>query len=512
MMPLAYGAQMSDVSYMIPDPGRKSMLIREVLQAGKVLVNATAEELWQTRKQYYKDYTGPEVTHGPLAWNNYLALMHLPRPVPPTDKVFEIMGVVDANRAGWIEHLRPGLANIFETQLLPRIEALLAQSPEISHLRRIEEFLSKVELAAGKKLHTVVLQKVKAGERSETLETFAASMEAFRLAPTIDKVPSALNTLRAVESHAPAFTGTQLKLIDSVSTGFLNTFLGLVAIPAATEVLLSDHSKLLDQFGKMSRNSEIKERTSVTSRFVFNLAGLVDDHRAMMGGSDYETTRPKLATSCDSFQRLLREASDVSSKSGKHLSGTEFLKTAQAFEIAVQHDLTKASESIAMAQDEALLQKTRKLSSIAGGAPDHKFWWEGCSDPATLMATFDKTLALVQVDQICDLASDLTNAIERHVTMRADDASKQKTMDQAFRALLKARTTQLEIVIMKTVKKSKKPVERVRSTLSSFDTELQPDGTRKRADSVLGPTVLRYLTEVLGVFAPPTGDGAEPTA
>ena len=77
-------------------------------------------------------------------------------------------------------------------------------------MRRIAEFLRTMEVAEAKKIPTVVLQQVKVSERNKTLETFDASMEAFRLAPTIGEVASALNTLRAVESHAPAFSGPQV--------------------------------------------------------------------------------------------------------------------------------------------------------------------------------------------------------------------------------------------------------------------------------------------------------------
>ena len=66
-------------------------------------------------------------------------------------------------------------------------------------------------------------------------------------------------------------------------------------------------------------------------------------------------------------------------------------------------------------------------------------------------------------------------------------------MNEAHALLLQTRVTQLECVIFKTIKRSRKPKERLATALSAFDTEEHSDGKRREGAAVLGKPVLEFL-------------------
>ena len=77
---------------------------------------------------------------------------------------------------------------------------------------------------------------------------------------------------------------------------------------------------------------------------------------------------------------------------------------------------------------------------------------------------------------------------------RTDTPDKAKTdcKTHVGQVLLRARVTQLEIVIFKTAKKSRKPKERITTLLAEFNTETHMSG-RHNALAVLGKPVLAWM-------------------
>ena len=130
----------------------------------------------------------------------------------------------------------------------------------------------------------------------------------------------------------------------------------------------------------------------------------------------------------------------------------------------------------------------------------------------TLMDHYDNTLAKVNVQQICDLNQVVRDKLEEYSTAREEGPEKKAIIAKTITALVAARVTQLEMVIMKLAKKSSRPKVRIESQIATFETEnMFGDGTRFEAKANLGAPVIEWLAAVhsvhIGVGKPDTAGG-----
>ena len=162
--------------------------------------------------------------------------------------------------------------------------------------------------------------------------------------------------------------------------------------------------------------------------------------------------------------------------------------------------------------DDDFTRKIDILQAIVGGAPHGKWWWESF-DPskpgADLVKHFEKTVDRIDINQICEKVTLITEAIEVYASVRKEGPAKDALLKHAFAACTKARVCQLEVVIFRTVKKSRKPAERIRTALTGFSTE-EDSGGRRNAFECIGAPVRAYLTTQYGITGDVEALAAEP--
>ena len=157
--------------------------------------------------------------------------------------------------------------------------------------------------------------------------------------------------------------------------------------------------------------------------------------------------------------------------------------------------IRKGQETIDMQLDEMMQKKCRELHSIAGGAPQGAFWWENF-EGSDLMEHFDSTLARLDIEQIVQHCAGLISASGEYETKRTDtpDGAKKASKTHIGQVLLRARVTQLEFVIFKTAKKSRKPSDRISTLLAEFNTESHMSG-RQHALAIIGAPVSAWMKD-----------------
>ena len=193
----------------------------------------------------------------------------------------------------------------------------------------------------------------------------------------------------------------------------------------------------------------------------------------------------------------------VSSGSGEFNSwaGSPFAVLLCEFVKTVRHDMVKAGDTLGQDCDDQMEAYIKQMDAIAGGASNHKNWWDGYETSTDLVTHFKKTLAKIEVQQICNLSEKLLARCEDYCMKRQPGLGQDKVLEAAAAVQMRARITQLEVVVMKTVDKSRKPADRVATLLSNFDTEEHVTGTgRVSAGSVISKPVKAFLQEQYGLL------------
>jgi len=179
-------------------------------------------------------------------------------------------------------------------------------------------------------------------------------------------------------------------------------------------------------------------------------------------------------------------------------AGKPFLVQLQRVIDVIERDIGKAKECAGADYDEAFVKTIMKMEAIAGGGAKGTHWCEGLGG-GDLMTHFEKTLDKVPTDQISDCSMQLLADREQYALKRITCDKQDELLARAATALLSARVTHLECVILRTAKKSRKPVQRLETLLSQFDTG-DLDGGRVAAKDVLRPPVLKFLQDAYSLL------------
>ena len=145
--------------------------------------------------------------------------------------------------------------------------------------------------------------------------------------------------------------------------------------------------------------------------------------------------------------------------------------------------------------DDAFSKCYEQLGAICGGAANGKSWCSDFTGPVdSLVSHFQKTLDKVNTQQIVDKHFQMAEARETYVCSRAPGRDMDRHLENAASYAERARVTQLECVIMRTVLKSRKPAVRLESIIAAFNTEDDlMSGKRIPAREALAGPVLDFL-------------------
>ena len=161
-------------------------------------------------------------------------------------------------------------------------------------------------------------------------------------------------------------------------------------------------------------------------------------------------------------------------------TGSDFIDT-----IAGQH-LTSV--------DQEFGKHIANLNAINGGAAGGKHWTHNFTEKdGTLLDHFKSTLHTVNVEQLDHFVTTLKEAQLAFARERENCKEKDEVVTLCGDALLRARITQMEMVIMRTVMKSRTPVKRITNICADFNTEDHGIGRRVSATTSLSGPMLLYL-------------------
>jgi len=148
------------------------------------------------------------------------------------------------------------------------------------------------------------------------------------------------------------------------------------------------------------------------------------------------------------------------------------------------------------------LHKIALLESVAGGASNGKSWWsDHDSSKGDLMAHFKNTLDRVNVESIVNRVKDLESSREGYAISRAAGPEQDTLLERCAKAMLVARTTNLEVILMKIITKSKHPSDRILAAMANFSTD-ESMSSRFCAEDCLAQPVKDYM--VAGGFWKPS--------
>ena len=495
-MPLAYDCSFVDVLYLIPDK-KLTMLTRDVCTVGKLLVSSAAEsEAYSRRKQHYKDYTGAEATHGLPLWSLYMRLTTVGADYT-VDTLLPFYAETTSHIGEWAQTLRPGAKEIVQNELVHMTLKIADQVSETDHVVALESALKEFTVPGAQQLHTRLMAKAKGAIRQEAVARLDKVLEDARLAPTFEKVKPCLDSVRNAVAQGTKLNSEQMKLATAVFQAFVKQVLQSDKMPVgADEQGFADMPLLIKELHELSKEESVKKVSNAMNTFLSTIVGVKDSEHTLLQTSDYDTGLKVLRPLLDALKNLVKRASEGTNSDQMHvmLNGTPFLRCiGDEFIPAIEHTITKASESLDGERDHKMMKQVEALLAVAGGAPKSARWTDGCATVDGLMDHFDATLNKVAIDQVIDLTNSVSETMVWYVGARADCEDRQRINSGACEALLRARTLQLEMVIFKTIKKSKHIVDRVKTLCSNFDTEVQACGARKQAAACLSPIVVEFL-------------------
>ena len=337
--------------------------------------------------------------------------------------------------------------------------------------------------------------------RTEAKGKFDGIASDFVTEASFGKVAALLSTVRAVVSHQSKLTPEQERSLDSCGDALIGTIINLKELPIEPNKTLTEgFSEAPAMFGELAKAVAGKhEKFNKISTVLKCAMDLYDAHHLMLETEDYQGKLPRvmsLRAALDNQNKLIDGGGQpelaVFTASPFHECLLEFAKR-------VARDEGKASEVIHEKIDQAYIEKIVRLEAVAGGAPAGGTWWESCSTAAELEEHFKATLDKVNVQQICDLSRHLESAMEDYASKRAAGPVLDRNLERITSALLKARITNMEMVIMRTVGKSKHPVERITTVLSTFDTEEHAAG-KATAANCIGEKVKGFLQARYGLL------------
>ena len=218
-LPLPYGASLDDVLYILPDKSRTA-LTQDVERVGKVMASGVREDpLWVEAKRLFKEYTGPESTHGPDCLKMFLELDVLA--ACPDDVGFDELAPFLTEFAhespAWVTNLRPGCTEPHEDILVSLCQKLVGVEDGVpaENIKVVEAGLRCMKSTRAKHLHNVILQKVKSALRNEAVSKFDTLTESFAGDPSLDKVLPLLASVLAL-TQSKAVTPMQAKSLHAV--------------------------------------------------------------------------------------------------------------------------------------------------------------------------------------------------------------------------------------------------------------------------------------------------------
>ena len=514
-MPLAYGARLEDVLYVFPDR-RVTPMVKDIEKVGKLIASLGSLEggPWLERKQLYKDFTGAEAINGPDVWTFYLKVRCVQPPVE-LNVVEPLLGTYLENQARWKAKgaLRPLAVLPVEELLANFMDTLFAQSEELNPaaIRQWESGLKVMDAQSAKKLHNSLLVKIKHVAQEEAVASFDMILTAFQVKPALQDVESVLNTIRAAAAQSQAFNPSQVKLLETCGRSLINVLFQMAAPPRRDEVVspLLLAAPLLLEIKKFS-TSDTKPLFEETANLFSHLNSTFETHELMMSSEDYEGKRPLLDKHVRNLETMAGHVTQgTAGQLNKHVKDSSFLEVLIKQLATFRLDLTKAGEVIGARIDAGFLEKVKQMESIAGGGRDSASWWGEMKPGKTIEEHFSATLEKVNVQPICDKYLMLTECIQAYAISRDESAEKDTLLARGGEALLRARVTQLECLIMKNVKKSRNPKARIETAMSNFDTEDHTVSRRINAAECLGPPVSEFLRTTYGLCQPVPAVAAE---
>jgi len=364
----------------------------------------------------------------------------------------------------------------------------MRENPDLpaGQLQIFEKGIKVMKTVAAKTLHNVLLQRVRATVRKEAMAKFDSVAEAFQANPAMESLPTVLDSMRAL-SQSQHITPPHEKLVHGVAHG------SLTLVHQMPELFLHDDGTVLyfdaltDLFSVLmpilGKADAITKEVNGCGAVLRAIMDLHEANRVMLNSEDYITKLPVVEQCFTKGSSLAEQVSQRARPELAALAGTPFDTHLTNFIKTVERDIGKAKEVINRQYDSMFHAKVSELGAIAGGAPNGKVWCDGAG-AADVAAVFETTLEKVNQQQIVDKFRAVGEGIEEYTRCRGDDADRAAVLKVAASTLLRARVTQLESQIFKTAKKSKKPVERITTLLSGFDTETHYDGRHAAFDCI----------------------------
>ena len=360
-----------------------------------------------------------------------------------------------------------------------------------------------MEAPASRKLHAVMLAKLKNAVQKEALGRFEGKLDEFRTAGKVGDFHEVLNCIKACAGQQSSpWSPVQKKLFIECIGHAVIEIRNIATLPIhGTPQCLEQNFSIIPDFllalneGSGEKMPEIEGLALVVKR----LCEAFESLSTMLDSEDYANQLPvlrkKRAALPELVPRMVEDDPDY-----KALAGSPFSKMLEDWLKSSEHDALKAQEALNMNLDHALQQKIDVVKAIGGGAKDGAHWWANCGNDVSLPTHFAETLGKLDPQQRCDASTNLSSALETYFIQRVDDADKTNLMATAHDGILRCRVTQLECVMFKTAAKSRKPADRLATAVSEFETEEQSDGKRKEVRAVLGPPVVAWCQATYGLF------------
>ena len=217
----------------------------------------------------------------------------------------------------------------------------------------------------------------------------------------------------------------------------------------------------------------------------------------MLASKDFEPFIQKMNTQKCNAETIVTHAVTRGDEGLGDYTGTKFNAVVDAFINTCGVDARKASEVVEGRWNEEFVATIVKLEAIAGGAQRGEHWYasfDASAPNADLMEHFDSTLGKLDVNQVVEMVRKVSESMETFARARPESESKDALLSRSCKSLLQARVTQLETFIFRSIRKSRKPANRIEQACANFDTEDHPGGPTSAYDAI-GAPVRKFIQD-----------------